>query len=58
MDLESEIKFMQAFQGLLELAPLTLETEWRKLWIEDYLEEDLDYTPSLLGRGHLLVWFG
>jgi hypothetical protein len=42
----NELKFRvpkkQAYQCSLGLAPLTFEAEWRKLRIENYLEEDLD----------------
>jgi hypothetical protein len=31
-----------AYKGLLGLAPLTSEAEWRKLKIENCLEEDIE----------------
>lgn len=47
MEPRSGIQMVQTYKGPLELATLTSESEWRKLWIEaclkDELEEDLVY---------------
>jgi hypothetical protein len=44
MDPESRVQRVRANQALLETAPLTSETEWRKLRIECCQEVEMEET--------------